>query len=179
MSIAIRPCFKNATSLYISFAATRRLSSKVSSILRSAQAVEVFRSSYLKSKDETFSVSVADLDDLIVLKDVRPSLLIGILNLTGSATGKLAKVLPNASSEVLNRIVHDCSVHEFNDCMRSIYNASECEDIKATLKFHRDIVTFNDRDGPDQKTAGEANEVGMTNIMAFGLNQIFKLTRSL
>ena len=180
MRKAIRPCFKNATfrSIYFTAINSRRLSNTVSSVVRSAQAVEVFRSSYLNNRDKNLSVSTADIDDLIVLKDIRPSLLVGILDLTGKATGALTKVLPNSSSEVLNRIVNDCSVQELNDGMRSIYNVSECEDIKATLKFHRDIVTFNERDNDDRTTAVETED-RMANMMAFGLNQIFRLTRNL
>jgi hypothetical protein len=55
----------------------------ISSEIRQAQAAEVFRSSYLSAKNSDVTISVSDLDDLVLRNRARPSILIGAFDCAG------------------------------------------------------------------------------------------------
>jgi len=124
-----------------------------------------------KGGENHISVSTVDLDDLIHQNRVRPSLLVGVLDCAGRATGFATSFLPSAGIEIVDRVVDECSVQEFNDGMRSVHGVPQNEDIKETLKFHRDIsATYA------KVPEGESK---LTDFLSLSLNQLFKTTRSI
>ena len=106
-------------------------------ILRLAQTVEIFRTSYFKSSHSS-SISISDIDDLVVSNKIRPSALVGIAETTGTSIGFLSKFLPQNCKADLDRSVNETSVQQLNDCIRS-GRTNEGPDVIETLKYHRDL----------------------------------------
>ena len=109
--------------------------------IRLAQASEIFRHSYSKYAKSSVKISVADLDEIVRERYVRPSVFINCFGLLGSCTGLLSSLLPQKYSKELERVVDDVTVRQFNDSIRDITLAkNDCdEDLNLTLKFHREM----------------------------------------
>ena len=108
--------------------------------LRKAQATEIFRSSYYDySKSNSNTISVRDLDDLVSDLRVRPSILIPSYELLGKSIGLLSKLAPKSFSKVIDEIIEEATTQQFNDSLRSLVGTDANDDIKITLKIHRDF----------------------------------------
>jgi len=111
----------------------------IQAIVRNAQASEVFRSAFAKASGvESSSISTRDLDDLLLLKRARPSVLLPLYELGGSALGIAARLAPSQLlKSILVENVDEASRQQFNDSLRELI-ASPDIDAHETLKFHRD-----------------------------------------
>jgi hypothetical protein len=125
--------------------------------VRNAQATEIFRASYLSSSKSSTRVSTSDLDDLLTQQRARPSIFLPLLHLGGFSLGILSRVLPETCSTTLNNVIHEATIQQFNDTIRDLSSSaassvgeqsgshvvddSFSEEIKDTMKYHRDIET--------------------------------------
>ena len=118
----------------------RLMSSKVDSFVRNAQAAEIFRSSFFNSRNKETLIPVEDLDQLIVRENVRPSLLLAALEVTGTGLGVLSRFAPQSISSEISAAVDDAAVQQFNDSIRDMQLGNvENIDVKETLKYHREL----------------------------------------
>ena len=154
-------------------------SGSVASLLRSAQCAEIFRSSYFSSinqEDRNISISIADLDQLLMDNKTRPSLLLPVLECGGKALGALSNVIPASMARQMDESVNGGVVQCLNDSIREeIAIKSETEDVnvdlRETLKFHRDLSQqINVNREPSSK--GTQHE-----LIAQGIYQVLKLSR--
>ena len=122
-------------------------SSTLAPLIRSAQCAEIFRSSYFSSinqEDRNISISVTDLDQLLMDNRTRPSLLLPVLECGGKALGTLSNVIPARIARQIDESVNEGVVQCLNDSIRDeIAMKSESDDgnadLRETLKFHRDL----------------------------------------
>ena len=122
----------------------RLLSSNVNNEIRKAQASEVFRYAYYNSsKSNNNTISVSDIDDLVSENRVRPSILLNAYELLGSSIGLLSKIAPQHCTKIMDNIIEDATTQQFNDSLRSLGSDTN-EDIKLTMKIHRDFNSNND-----------------------------------
>ena len=108
--------------------------------IRTAQAAEIFRSAFYDSQNLNTTISVSDLDELIKSENVRPSILLGGLEVAGKSLGFLSKFIPKQYSEMITNVVDDATIQHFNDSIGTIQasdSEEQHEDVKETLKFHR------------------------------------------
>lgn len=127
--------------------------------LRNAHASEVFRSAYHHGKHSNTSVSVSDLDEMIVLERTRPSALLGVLDIAGTGLGLIARVTPECVSHTLTTAVEEATIQQFNDSIRSMHGMANDDDgLKDTLKFHRDIRIEDDEETIKKNAAAQASK---------------------
>jgi demethoxyubiquinone hydroxylase (CLK1/Coq7/Cat5 family) len=88
-------------------------------------------------------MSVRDLDDLVSDLRVRPSILIPSYELLGKSIGLLSKLAPKSFSKVIDEIIEEATTQQFNDSLRSLVGTDANDDIKITLKIHRDFNNTN------------------------------------
>ena len=86
-------------------------------------------------------ISVSDLDQIVVSERVRPSVLLGVMEVAGGGLGFVARFAPVPVREVMKEIVDEASSQLFNDSIRDISasGTDHLEDVKETLKYHRDL----------------------------------------
>ena len=149
------------------------------SLLRSAQCAEILRSSYfssIKQEDRHISISIADLDELLIANKTRPSLFIPALECGGKVLGTLSNIIPGNIAKQMDEIINEGVVQCLNDSIREEIamkcsdNGSEDIDVRDSLKFHRDIarhVPLNEKqNSPDRYE-----------FMSQGIYQILKFSR--
>jgi demethoxyubiquinone hydroxylase (CLK1/Coq7/Cat5 family) len=119
----------------------KSLSNLKNNHIRTAQAAEVFRSAFYDGQSSNTSISVSDLDELIMSENVRPSALISGFECVGKTLGFISKFIPKTYSELITNVVDDATIQHFNDSIGNIQEESQSgnDDIKETLKYHRDI----------------------------------------
>ena len=100
--------------------------------IRKAHAAEIFRSSFYEYQHTDVSVSVFDLDQLILSEKVRPSLLINPLELTGKILGTVTRILPKNVSNFVTEVVDDATLQVFNDSIRDLQATNN--DVVAKIK---------------------------------------------
>lgn len=116
---------------------------EIQQAIRSAQAIELFRSSFYKSSKNSINISISDLDQLILSEKVRPSLTIGVVETIGFLAGNLVRIIPaNHVTSYTTKIIDEAITEQLNDSIRRL-QSSENIDVKETLKFHRDVSTTN------------------------------------
>ncbi len=108
--------------------------------VRNAQAAEIFRSSFYASKNRENSIPLEDLDQLVMRDNVRPSIFVNALELTGLGLGLVSRFAPEAISKGIAEAVEDAAVQQFNDNIRDmqLQNIDDI-DVKETLKYHREL----------------------------------------
>ena len=108
--------------------------------IRRAQAVEVLRSEFLLASRAGMTMQVQDLDDVVRESRIRPSALLPVYGLVGSALGSLALAIPQSYSSALTKVVHDVAEQSLNDSIRDLASVADCgDDVRETLKYHRDL----------------------------------------
>lgn len=130
--------------------------SEVASIIRSAQAVESFRANFYKSSQADINISLNDIDHMINSGKVRPSLLLGVYEGLGYAAGSIVRLSPINRYDIsrfVTEVIDDASTQQMNDSIRflssqesssSLDDQFAVNDVKETLKFHRDIRSSAD-----------------------------------
>jgi len=124
--------------------------------IRKAQAAEIFRNSFSKYALSDVRISLSDIDELVRERFVRPSVLLNFYGFIGSTSGMAARLAsrvagPAAMAEI-EKIVDEATLLQFNDSMREIQSFPEKysdEEIKETLKFHRDLRLSTDQGKSD------------------------------
>lgn len=116
----------------------------LNNMMRSAQAVESFRSSFYKGAKNELYVSTADIEDCMINNKVRPSAILPVFEVVGATLGFSLALLPKDAKEIATRIIDNATSQQLNDGIRNIQTLSsltedETFDVKETLKFHRDI----------------------------------------
>ena len=107
--------------------------------LRKAHAAEIFRSAYGRSQGLS-SISVQDLDELVSSRKIRPSLVVGVAEVSGHLLGGLSKLLPSQVSGFVTSAIDEAVKVQFNDSIRDLSTeVSEDGELKETLKYHRDF----------------------------------------
>jgi len=85
-------------------------------------------------------MQVQDLDDVVRESRSRPSALLPVYGLVGSALGSLALAIPQSYSSALTKVVHDVAEQSLNDSIRDLASVADCgDDVRETLKYHRDL----------------------------------------
>lgn len=110
--------------------------------LRRAQAVELMRASYLSAAKSPMTMQIEDLDDMIRETNSRPSLLIFGYGVLGDVLGKVSSISPKACSAILTSIVNEVAEQSLNDSIREMQSSptsNMSEDVRETLKYHRDF----------------------------------------
>ncbi len=167
--------------------------------IRRAQAVEVFRASYCQysnvgGNSDTVSVSVADIDDILIDSKVRPSALLGAFSVAGGLLGVASALSPiKQCTQLMNKIVDEATETVLNDSVRDISitiedggnsggNANAYGDIKDTLKFHRDVRIVDEdtvldsiRDA-ESATKGEKTLLTVHETLRSGLSSVLKIS---
>jgi demethoxyubiquinone hydroxylase (CLK1/Coq7/Cat5 family) len=115
------------------------------SAVRNAHASGLFRDAYLKGGGSKMakSMSSRDLDDLVLLKRVRPSLLIPILQVSGHLLGMSSRMLGDRQRNTITEIVDETTRAQFNDSIRDLGPNDVDSDAKMALKYHREIRIVN------------------------------------
>lgn len=142
----------------------RMMSFDVKEHIRMAQANEIFRSSFIRSSKSDTTISPQDLDDLVRMNRVRPSLLVDVLEVSGQGLGLMTRYSPPVVKDMISKAVVDASAEQFNDSIRELAENKEavrCEytkgqilELKETLKYHRDCEFDED----DEELEGEKKE---------------------
>ena len=154
--------------------------------IRSAQAVEIFRSSFYKQSNSDVQISLTDLDQIITSERVRPSYLVNCYATFGNITGKVSRFLPQETAKVLHQIVDDATTQQLNDSIRNLQ--ANNIDVKETLKYHRDIHTTEESrsDNNNSSTNTKTDTSSMSsklleskNLLSTGLYQILKFSESI
>lgn len=115
------------------------------SALRAAQATESFRSAFLRTSGSNSSISQDDINYLVADRRIRPSLLLNVYSGAGAIVGICSKATQIVLGKEIERIVETASKTQFNDCIRNLQEASNNdEEIKETLKYHRDVFSAAD-----------------------------------
>ena len=151
----------------------------LASILRSAQCAEIFRSSYfssIKQDNRHISISIADLDELVMENRTRPSLLLPVVECGGMALGVLSNIIPTNIARQMDESVNEGVVQCLNDSVRDeiAIKASASDqniDVRETLKFHRDLsqqMNINE----EQKAGSNRYE-----FIAQGIYHMLKISR--
>ena len=109
--------------------------------IRSAQATEIFRAEFYRARKSDVSISPRDLDEIVVDYKVRPSALVGVLEVVGYGFGTMARVVPKSCADVITKVVEEATSQQFNDSIRDLSAQHVCEDVKETIKYHRDLNT--------------------------------------
>jgi demethoxyubiquinone hydroxylase (CLK1/Coq7/Cat5 family) len=118
----------------------RYLSSSIEESIRSAQAVETFRSAYYKSAKTPATLSMTDITQILLAERVRPSLFINLFEVLGHASGSIARIAPIRDAEsLLTAAIDNAATQQLNDSIRRLSSLDGAEDVRETLKFHRDI----------------------------------------
>ena len=111
--------------------------------VRSAHCTEVFRSEFYKARRSDVTISPRDLDEIIVDFKVRPSILVGMMEVAGYGLGTMARITPVPCSTIITKIVEDAASQQFNDSIRDLSAADAHDDtnddVKETIKYHRDL----------------------------------------
>ena len=111
--------------------------------VRSAHCTEVFRSEFYKARRSDVTISPRDLDEIIVDFKVRPSILVGMMEVAGYGLGTVARITPLSCSAIITKIVEDAASQQFNDSIRDLSASDEYDnsndEVKETLKYHRDL----------------------------------------
>lgn len=129
----------------------RYVSNSIQSHVRKSHAVEIFRSQFLKTSQSTQSISVNDLDDLVKFHRIRPSLLLPVIQALGMGLGLASRFTP--AQAILISAVNSTTEQHLNDSIRALKGGDdEQEDIKETLKYHRDA--FQTEESPDTRHDG-------------------------
>lgn len=120
----------------------------IAKTIRNAQATEIFRKNFYQMKNQESFIPLDDLDHLIVSEKIRPSLFINIFEFTGKSLGMITKYSPSIVSNIIVHAIDESATQQFNDSIRNMQSTNDnsnieinmkCEDIKETLKFHRDL----------------------------------------
>lgn len=176
--------------------------------IRNAQATEIFRNTFLSASGNKETIGVSDLDELIIASRSRPSALLGLFQTTGFILGKTSKLLPSECSKLLVNVVNEASLQQFNDTIRNLHNISATmpeknsenissinsdtiEEIKETIKYHRDIdlgiekMDSKDHQEHESKVESEAESEAESNkrnqelVYTTSLYNILKITRKI
>ena len=171
-----RISYSTSSSLYSSSSSSTLAS--LAPLIRNAQCAEIFRSSYFSSlnqEDRHISISVTDLDQLLMDSRTRPSLLLPVLECSGKVLGTLSNVIPASIARKIDESVNEGVVQCLNDSIRDeIAMKSETDDgnadLRETLKFHRDLSQhINVNKEPSVK--GNQHE-----LITQGIYQVLKLS---
>eukprot|EP01039_Chlorochromonas_danica_P001896 gene1897-2074_t len=162
--------------------------SLVDSIIRNTQATENFRSSFLDASSSSVRISTMDLDDLVVCQHCRPSALIGLYGVAGGVLGMTARLLPSAYGAVISQVVQEVATQQLNDNIRDMQSVDQggYEDVKETIKYHRDVSVHHHSDDSQQtSTSQDGNTAGPTatttdpvlTVVSNGLGTLLKVSR--
>ena len=129
------------------------------SALRSTQAAEVFRSNYAKMAGSDVTIQTTALDHLVGETQTRPSVLIDVYGVVGGVLGMITRGAPRELKNAVSGSVDEAVRRSLNDDIRDM-DKNEEEEVKETLKFHRDI-TLHEEGGGETDTStylGRAKE---------------------
>jgi demethoxyubiquinone hydroxylase (CLK1/Coq7/Cat5 family) len=163
--VSARRCYHNA---------------EIDSILRSTQATEIFRASFLDAAKSHIRITTTDLDELIIAQKCRPSALIGVFSLAGSIMGTAARFLPSPYHNTVQQLINDVAMQQLNNNIRDLQAEESYQaDLKETIKYHRDIelaeVTVKSADASNPENEGNVNY--KNTIVSAALGNVLKLSR--
>lgn len=124
------------------FCTKRGTSEVIDSCIRSSHASEIFRESFVKGAGGgvgTKSISSRDLDDLLLMKRTRPSILLPLFELGGLTLGIVSRATPLKG--ILTQVVDEATRTQLNDSIRDLTTdqGEPDPDTKETLKYHREL----------------------------------------
>ena len=153
--------------------------SNLSAYIRSAHCTEIFRSTFYKASRAVITITPGDLDDIIVSEKVRPSLLLGCFETLGNGLGTAARFAPTQITTALTKIIDDAASQQFNDSIReiSLMGSESNDDVKETIKYHRDLTPNTPLDLNESPTASSFSETSF--ILSTGLSNMLNFTRTL
>jgi demethoxyubiquinone hydroxylase (CLK1/Coq7/Cat5 family) len=119
-------------------------SNSLEGVIRSVHAAEIFRASFLEASRSSDRISPSDLDDVVISKNVRPSIFVGLYEMGGKVLGTAAKIGPPNFAQIVSKVVNDAAIQQFNDGIRDIQQCGDPHalgdmDLKETIKYHRDL----------------------------------------
>ena len=141
--------------------------------IRLAQASEIFRSSYFRSNSDKVNISIDDIDELIVTRRVRPSILICALEISAGGLGTISRVLPRVITENLDHAVNDAVLQQLNDCIRTT-RTHDSIDLKETLKYHRDLKIIDEK-----SPTGKSESIYRFNVTTAVILNLLKLSKNM
>ena len=165
--------------------------------IRRAQAIEVFRSSFVQTSNTPVSISLADVDEILVEAKVRPSALLGAFSVAGSLLGVASALSPiRSASDMINKIVDEAASLSLNDSIREItlqeteeeLEQNKFGDVKDTIKYHRDVRLFgqqqkshldNDSNSPenDEQEQGQGKTIqAVHETLRTGLSTVLRVS---
>ena len=147
----------------------------LSPFIRNAQCTEIFRSNFYKASRAIITITPGDLDDIIVSEKVRPSILLGCFETLGNGLGAVARFAPSQISSVMTKVIDDAASQQFNDSIREIsaIGSDSNDDVKETIKYHRDLTPNTPLDLSDSPSFNET-----AFILSQGLSNVLKFTRT-
>jgi demethoxyubiquinone hydroxylase (CLK1/Coq7/Cat5 family) len=170
------------SSITLNFRVLRRsISNDVRKHIRKAQATEIFRSKLFYVSNSNTTISVNDLDDLIKLHKIRPSLLVGALEMTASTLGVAVRLSPQPIRQSVLAAVQEASARHFNDSIRDITSSIDAQEnelitdeIKESLKYHRDADVI-----PNQSETSSSSYKEIESFISLGVFQLLDITKKL
>jgi hypothetical protein len=178
-SVVLTRCIGRASHIRTMSTTPSRNETILSSYIRNAHCTEIFRSTFYKASRAVITITPGDLDDIIVSEKVRPSILLGCLEVLGTGLGTVARFSPNQLTGALTKMVDDAASQQFNDSIREIsaLGPDINDDVKETIKYHRDLTPNTPLDINPASASPAFNETGF--ILATGLSNILNLSRKL
>lgn len=168
------------------FASSTSSTSSLQAVARNVQAAEIFRSSFLEGSRSSERISPSDLDDLIISRKARPSILIGFYQAGGLVLGNVAKLAPKVVAESIHTVVHDVTIQQFNDGIRDIQQCGDPTnfadlEMKETVKYHRDLELRTRSASPSDSNSTHVNtDMNMINVsLGTVLYNILKISKTL
>ena len=151
-------------------------SSDINTEIRNVQATELFRMSYYNTKYPNNTITMTDIDDLMIEKKCRPSLLIKISECSGIAFGIASKYMPEKTSKIFDEIIKDSVTQNLNDSIRTSKNNN---DVIETIKFHRDIDFNNQQERSEDVNINDQDVKYFKDFMSQSLYNLLKISRHL
>lgn len=142
----------------------KKLCSNVNHHVRNAHAAELFRQSYYMSKKGgQTSITVEDLDQLVISENSRPSVLLPLVEISGKALALATHFVPPFCKDILDYAVDEATIQQFNDSIRDMQqDGVDNVDVKETLKFHRDVRNSDDVSSGSTSNTGQTKSVVTT-----------------
>lgn len=168
---------------------SRSFSSSIEDSVRSAQAVETFRSAYYKAAKTQATLSMTDITQILLAERVRPSLFINVFEALGHASGTVARFAPTKDVESLfTKAIDNAATQQLNDSIRQLSTVENAEDVRETLKFHRNIRVKPLDEETNTSEANSATTASFTDylkqldcntVLTSSLYQTFKIAEKL
>lgn len=178
-AVVLKRCISRTNQMRTMGTTSSRSEANLSSYIRNAHCTEIFRSTFYKASRAVITITPGDLDDIIVSEKVRPSLLLGCFEALGTGLGTVARFAPSQLTGALTKMVDDAASQQFNDSIREIsaLGPDLNDDVKETIKYHRDLTPNTPLDINPTSASPAFNETGF--ILATGLSNVLNLSRKL